>query len=187
VEREIRRRVPDFQVIVAFSQAHPYQHQGSEDGDGGKQSMLLNEAALRLLWLYHRTLPSLAAEARFDVGKLVMNLVIHSSRSGEEEGDAMDVDSGDDFVDAKGLAVIGHLHVLRILKESDSFSWSSKLGSISFQHTYFAFPTDASPSSRVALHPPLPSSETLHPNPPSSSTLRARRLTHLISLSKYSL
>ncbi|KAI0352520.1 hypothetical protein OH77DRAFT_1523331 [Trametes cingulata] len=131
LEREVRRRVPDFQVVVGFSQrlneaGQPMEAQGKEDGKGKEKqkerapnptrTALLTESAHRLLWLYHRLLPSVVAEARFDAGKLLQaieDMLLHAS-SGSPTA---------------GLDTLRQLHVLRLLRESEHFTWSGKSGS----------------------------------------------------------
>ena len=100
VEQEVRRRVPDFQVVVAFS------HRPASVPNLVKAT-LLAESAQRLLWMYHQCLPLLVAEARFDVGKLLHNFT----------------ETGDKGV-SDGLRTVQQLHVLRLLKESDQFAWT---------------------------------------------------------------
>ncbi|KAI0030390.1 ribosome 60S biogenesis N-terminal-domain-containing protein [Vararia minispora EC-137] len=115
LECEIRRRVPEFQVIVAASQQH-------RAGDLTKRNVppsndtqvaLLAESSTRLLWLYHHCLPVLVEETRFDVGKLVQNLADEEGR--HQEGVA-------------GLYTLRQLHILRLLRENDQFVWSGKTG-----------------------------------------------------------
>ncbi|KAF7299108.1 hypothetical protein MIND_00859100 [Mycena indigotica] len=113
LEREVRHRVPEFQVIVAFASG-----QATKQGDPTKAA-LLSESAQRLMWMYHSCLPQLVAESRFDVGKLVQNLSDLSATTRSEE----DRDS------ATRLNVVKQLHVLRLLNESDQFQWSGKAAS----------------------------------------------------------
>ncbi|CDO76370.1 hypothetical protein BN946_scf185011.g34 [Trametes cinnabarina] len=134
VEREVRKRVPDFQVIVGFSQRLNEAGQASETSakddqikqqEKGKQeekapnltrAALLSESAHRLLWLYHRLLPSVVAEARFDAGKLLQaieDMLLHTSLGST----------------TAGLDVLRQLHVLRLLRDSEHFTWSGKSGS----------------------------------------------------------
>ncbi|KAK7048326.1 ribosome 60S biogenesis N-terminal-domain-containing protein [Favolaschia claudopus] len=106
LEREIRRRVPEFQVILAFATVQ-------KDGTGKAaphptKRALLAEAAQRLLWMYHLYLPNLVAETRFDIGKLVQNFVNFGK------------------VEIGGLDTVRQLHVLRLLTGSDQFVWSGK-------------------------------------------------------------
>jgi nucleolar pre-ribosomal-associated protein 1 len=131
LELEARRRVPDFQVIIAFSQKTGEDIQvapGTVDVTArqpGKVRMaMLAESSTRLLWLYHLCFPSLVAEARFDVGKLLQNL--------------FDSEIGAEHIagSTSGLDTLRRLHVLRLLKESDQFLWSSKSGESHTQETY---------------------------------------------------
>ncbi|KAI0092903.1 ribosome 60S biogenesis N-terminal-domain-containing protein [Irpex rosettiformis] len=117
VEREVLRRVPDFQVIVAFAQQKHAQIPMDVDGkaqDTGAitKAALLSESAQRLLWLYHRYLPQLAAEARFDVTRLLAS--IHEGVSDDEA--------------TTGLVTLRQLHTLRLLNESEEFSIMGKAG-----------------------------------------------------------
>jgi nucleolar pre-ribosomal-associated protein 1 len=102
--REARRRVPDFQVIVSFA----HQQKGE----------LLAESAMRLLWLYHECLPDLVSEAKFDVGKLLVNAFPIPSEDDEEN------DGGKEG----GFRDVERLHVLRMLTCSDQFVWTGKPG-----------------------------------------------------------
>ncbi|KAG1766782.1 ribosome 60S biogenesis N-terminal-domain-containing protein, partial [Suillus occidentalis] len=111
VEREARRRVPEFQVVVAFSQM-------KVDAKEVKLA-LLGESAQRLLWLYHLCFPQMVAEARFDVGKLLQGLVDASQDTVREAGNVC------------GLHDLKQLHVLRLLQESDQFTWSGKVANSS--------------------------------------------------------
>ena len=136
VEREVRRRVPDFQVVVAFSQQHrgedmvsgatavaPSGGAGSAAGTtpNRTQAALLAESAQRLLWLYQRCLPVVVAEARFDVGKLLHGFSVDTQKAGGEgEGE------GEEAVGR--LGVVRKLHVLRLLKDNDQFVWTGKIG-----------------------------------------------------------
>ncbi|KAJ3554485.1 hypothetical protein NM688_g3084 [Phlebia brevispora] len=116
LEREVARRVPEFQVVVAFAQQTSSDaHSVSEHATVQPvQEALLAESAQRLLWLYHQWLPSLVAEARFDVGKLLQRI---------QDG------SRDSSAGISGLAKMLQLHVLRLLRESDQFTLFGKTGS----------------------------------------------------------
>jgi nucleolar pre-ribosomal-associated protein 1 len=124
MEREARKRVPDFQVVVAFSQ--------QKLGDGQMKTpnptkaALLSEAAQRLLWMYHRCLASVVAEARFDVGKLLQNFSLEMQPVTEQD-ESLNV--------AAKLHMVRQLHVLRLLKDSDQFNWSGKMGMRSVPRT----------------------------------------------------
>jgi nucleolar pre-ribosomal-associated protein 1 len=126
LEREVRRRVPDFQVVVGFSQQKLIDNaaqQGSNFPSSGQMNLtkgaLLSESSQRLLWLYHQCLPSLVSEARFDVGKLLLsftgNDADETERSTAARSDAV-----------ARFRTVRELHVLRLLKESDQFLWSGK-------------------------------------------------------------
>lgn len=129
IEREVRRRVPEFQVIVAFSQ--------QKFGDGTSaagattvlpnptKAALLSESALRLLWMYHRCLPLVVAEARFDVGKLLQNFSVEAQTTKVNTDSDKPEESSDAAI---RLHMVRQLHVLRLLKDSDQFAWSGKMG-----------------------------------------------------------
>ncbi|KII96154.1 hypothetical protein PLICRDRAFT_151289 [Plicaturopsis crispa FD-325 SS-3] len=183
VEREVRKRIPDFQVVVAFSQQKSTEVPAPGVLSNATRTLLLSECAQRLLWLYHRYLPLLVGEARFDVGKLLTNLLDASTgaesedgneeeESDEEDGQESDVDmereeedgaspdvdemrvdgsddaseesdGSDDGADEEqpidptfNLQTVRQLHILRLLKESDQFSWSSKMASSSHSYLY---------------------------------------------------
>jgi nucleolar pre-ribosomal-associated protein 1 len=127
VEREVRHRVPEFQVIVGYSQ-HKLNDGAVPITSTGQTNLtktaLLSESAQRLLWLYHRCLPLLVAEARFDVGKLLQIFLEPQFRE-----TAHDLQEGIPSA-IIGLRSIRELHVLRLLKESDQFAWSGKSGNI---------------------------------------------------------
>ena len=119
--REVRRRVPDFQVVVAFS------HQKQSDVPGGctlqsnpTKMALLAESAQRLLWLYHSSLPSVVAEARFEFGKLLQTFITEGG-------------SSDQVTDTPSkLYRVQQLHILKLLNESDQFVWTTKIGAFRF-------------------------------------------------------
>jgi nucleolar pre-ribosomal-associated protein 1 len=122
---EARRRIPDFQVIVGFSQQKFNDKSSVPDQPPSKTNAarvaLLAESAQRLMWLYQRCLPSVVAEARFEPGKLLQ---------GFSDGQVgMTGDVGESHVEVDGpsrLLAVRQLHVLRLLKESDQFVWSGK-------------------------------------------------------------
>ncbi|KAF8128177.1 ribosome 60S biogenesis N-terminal-domain-containing protein [Boletus edulis] len=128
VEKEARRRVPEFQVIVAFSQ------QFLASSNTTKHA-LLSESSQRLLWLYQECLPDVVAEARFEVGKLVLNLVEGSlaSLSGDHEGSPTQQENQRREA-STALQSVKHLHVLRLLSGNDQFAWAGKAASST--HTY---------------------------------------------------
>lgn len=124
LEREARRRIPDFQVVIAFSQKAgeqvDVQSASSEVAARNTtpnkvRAAMLAESSTRLLWLYHLCFPSVVAEARFDVGKTLQNSF------GEVGVDSV-------LSPSSGLDTLRRLHILRLLKESDQFVWTGKSG-----------------------------------------------------------
>ncbi|PFH47812.1 hypothetical protein AMATHDRAFT_6373 [Amanita thiersii Skay4041] len=134
LEREIRRRVPDFQVVIAFSQ-HCVSQAEAAGGNAEKLAdqasgqnpikfAILAESAQRLLWMYHRSLPALVFETRFDIGKLLQGFLrINADDDKNEESGAV-----------RRLDQVRRLHVLKLLKESDQFAWTGKSSTSS--HSY---------------------------------------------------
>ncbi|KZS90936.1 hypothetical protein SISNIDRAFT_487949 [Sistotremastrum niveocremeum HHB9708] len=158
VEREVALRVPAFSVIVAFSQSASSSSSSptaaastptaisdtaisatdknttAEKGSKGDttRSLLLSEAALRVIWLYHVHLPDLVSEVKFDAGKLLGTLVMRS----DSDPHSHSIPTQEERA---GLDMIRQLHVLRILKESQSFTWSNKLGKTNHSYLYHIF------------------------------------------------
>lgn len=119
LEREISRRVPECQVIVAFAQQKTSESQvaGSSTNVGEvTKNALLAEVAQRLLWLYHQHLPWAVAETRFDVGKVLQRIQDESAQENSALGSRA------------GLTTLTELHILRLLQRSDGFSWANKSG-----------------------------------------------------------
>ncbi|KAJ7505347.1 ribosome 60S biogenesis N-terminal-domain-containing protein [Mycena galericulata] len=128
LEREVRHRVPEFQVIVAFASAQKEgQAVPGKAAPHPTKVALLAESAQRLLWMYHSCLPLLVAETRFDVGKLVQNF------SGVEGAVS---EPGDERDAAARLNTVRQLHVLRLLSESDQFVWSGKTAGSTNSHLH---------------------------------------------------
>lgn len=129
VEKEVRRRVPDFQVIIAFSQqkfeetpVNLKKKNGpmDEPSPNPTRTALLSESAHRLLWMYQRCLPMVVAEDRFDVGKLLQDFVGDNVTMAQGEGEEASA--------AARFHVARQLHILRLLKDSDQFGWAGKTG-----------------------------------------------------------
>ncbi|KIJ58576.1 hypothetical protein HYDPIDRAFT_34037 [Hydnomerulius pinastri MD-312] len=127
VEKEARRRVPEFQVIVAFSQ----QNLSAGSSPNATKNALLSESSQRLLWLYRECLPDVVAEARFEVGKLVLNLAEGSLASLSGESPAVSDGRRDHDQRPSPLQSVKQLHVLRLLSGSDQFTWVGKVASSS--------------------------------------------------------
>jgi hypothetical protein len=135
VQREGRRRVPDFQVVVAFSQQKfsddsPLPGHAPTQPNATRAALLL-ESAQRLLWMYHRCLPSLVAEARFDVGKLLQNFSDVQSKT-----EIDDAEKDEDLDAPARLQMVRQLHVLRLLKESEQFALGGKSGRSRFSYSF---------------------------------------------------
>ena len=134
LEVEARKRVPELQVVIAFSQQKldiVQEKNVSSDKTPAATlkpltASMISESALRILWLYHKCLPTWVAEARFDTGKLLWSFLRHWS--GEVKGQSAD-----------GWDMLRRLHVLRLLKESDQFSWSGKAGKETCSSTLSSF------------------------------------------------
>ena len=112
VEREARKRIPDFQVIVAF--ANSYHMEETTHAEDDLKSIMMKELGQRLLCLYHRIVPSMVAEARYDVGRSVLALL---GPAGDDKRTSASVE---------GLKGLQKLHVLRMLGDNTQFSWSTK-------------------------------------------------------------
>ena len=117
VEKEVRKRVPEFQVILGFCQQKVVSAPKAQ-ASNPVRTALLQESAQRLLLLYHKYLPEVVAEARFDVGKVLSSF------------DVSVVDDADENSSIPGAAqkfhLIQRLHMFRTLKESDQFIWTGK-------------------------------------------------------------
>ncbi|KAF8331396.1 ribosome 60S biogenesis N-terminal-domain-containing protein [Cantharellus anzutake] len=139
-EKEMKRRLPDVQMIIQFlppKSAHdavstgPDEKKESETASKTPASSqspnpfrdaLLSEAALRLMWQYHRSLPALMSGTRFNSGQLVRLLT--DTRK--------ELSPSPEIANTKGISLLGSLHVLRLLQESDKFAWQNS----GLQHTY---------------------------------------------------
>lgn len=125
----MRKRVPDVQTVVGFAMAAAKTASAATTEEESTRAAVLTEAALRLLSLYHLTLPALVAEAKFDVGKL---LVPGGEKGkGKEEVDAVG-GTGDGWGFARsnvfGVEALTQLHVLRLVGEGGEFAWGGRAG-----------------------------------------------------------
>jgi len=124
VESEMRKRVPDFMVVIAFGQQTQKTPTGTTSAEiNQNKKALLAESAQRLLWLYQNCLPAVVSDARFDVGKLLQNFA--STSNGDDTNDESEPGT------AIRLYRVQKLHVLNILRDSDQFSWAVKSGTFS--------------------------------------------------------
>ena len=122
LEKEVKKRVPNFEVIVAFSQQKSSTVWAPERSkEYGARRGMISEIGLKLMWLYHRSLPCIPAEARYDIGKLLF------SPTGQQliadSGDAEDLSS-----QAPGFASLSQLHLLRLFHHSSQFAWWTTFG-----------------------------------------------------------
>ena len=125
LEKEVKKRVPNFEVIVAFSQqkssvAWAPEHSKEYVARRG----MISEIGLKLMWLYHRSLPSIPAEARYDIGKLLFS----------PAGQQLIADGGDVGTlssQTSGLVTLSQLHLLRLFHHSGQFAWWTTFGEYS--------------------------------------------------------
>jgi nucleolar pre-ribosomal-associated protein 1 len=123
----VRKRVPDLGTVVGFAMAAAKGSSGVGSSEVEKsRRAVLTEAALRLLSLYHLTLPSLVAEGKFDAGKLL----VPAEEKGKGKGAATEAGDGWGFARAelKGVDALSQLHVLRLVGEGGDFVWGGKAG-----------------------------------------------------------
>ena len=154
LEMECRKRVPDISVVVAFAQksatlARPADPEDEPDEALVARSNMLTESALRLFGLYHKTLPSIANDAKFDVGKLlVSSSSVKEERRAKKEaragsvisdaGSAMSVGTlgtagmgggfGQSRGDVQGFEAMCQVHVLSLLTAVREWQWTNKAG-----------------------------------------------------------
>ncbi|KAL0058378.1 hypothetical protein AAF712_014958 [Marasmius tenuissimus] len=152
LEREVRRRVPDFQVVVGFVGRADAADKSASAGDPLQtKSALLSEAAHRLLWLYHQCLLEVSGEARFDLGKLLgsidPNVATHRIEAESEESAAQ--------MSAEKLRALKQIHVLRLLSESEQFkaSWSGKAGTSKHTSLFILLKSVANAQAYASLSP----------------------------------
>ncbi|KAJ3827887.1 hypothetical protein F5880DRAFT_1102471 [Lentinula raphanica] len=119
VNKEIRGRLPDIQVVLAFLK----RIEASPSAVNATSVALLSESAHRLIWLYYVCFVSTstlgaAEEAlwRFDVGTLMASVSIFSNEQQDEQH--QDDSSVDDI---SGLTVLKDVHILRTLCLSTEF------------------------------------------------------------------
>lgn len=165
LEAECRRRVPEVSVLIEFAQKSATMARPPPDADEdyepepsvAARSAMLTETALRLFGLYHRTLPSLAGEARFDVGRLLVSAssknqerrarrearegsVVSDTASAYSVGTVGTVGMGGGFGHSRGdvedFEALSQLHVLRLLSEVSGWNWTNKASGSQFTYLY---------------------------------------------------
>ncbi|BEJ10826.1 hypothetical protein CspHIS471_0102480 [Cutaneotrichosporon sp. HIS471] len=165
LEAECRRRVPEVSTLIEFAQKSATMARPPPDADedwepepsAAARSAMLTETALRLFGLYHSTLPSLAGEAKFDVGRLLVSAssknqerrarrearegsVVSDSGSVISIGTVGTVGMGGGFGhsrgDVEGFEALSQLHVLRLLSEVSGWNWTNKASGSQFTYLY---------------------------------------------------
>jgi nucleolar pre-ribosomal-associated protein 1 len=153
LEFEARRRVPDVIVIITFAQQSaqlaPTETETEEEQALAAKSTMLTESALRLFGLFYKTLPSIATEAKFDVGRLLVS----SSSAKAEKKEKQSIKSGSVADDTGSIASFGtagtagmgggfgysrgevvgfdalsQVHVLALLRDIREWDWARKAG-----------------------------------------------------------
>jgi nucleolar pre-ribosomal-associated protein 1 len=145
---------PEVGVIIAFAQrsAASQALQASleeEDTSAKAKSELLTESALRLFGLYYQALPTMAAEFKFDVGKLLVSSssakAEAQARKAAREGSVVDdtgsiasvgttgtAGMGGGFGQARGdvqaFDALSQIHVLELLANVKEWDWTGKAG-----------------------------------------------------------
>lgn len=181
VELECRRRVPEVSVIIGFAQRSGTGQSNGPDADetqAAARTALLTESALRLFGLYHKALPSLAAEVRFDVGKLLVSAssagALAAERRAAREGSVVSdtgsiasvgtlgsVGMGGGFGhtrgDVEGFEALSQVHVLRLLQDVTEWNWANKAGMYTGVE---AFESIITCYSRITVQLPVPYSST---------------------------
>lgn len=156
LELECRRRVPEVLVVIAFAQKSATLAKVIDDNDEPDpklvaKSAMLTEVALRLFGLYHKTLPTVSREAKFDVGKLLVSASSakaerrekREAREGSVISDTGSVGSigtlgtvgmgggfGQGRGDVDGFDAMSQVHVLSLLTEVKEFQWTNKAGKL---------------------------------------------------------
>ncbi|KAF9931389.1 hypothetical protein FBU30_010317 [Linnemannia zychae] len=98
---ELRRRVPDIQIIIMLHNGIQSLTQLDPESEEGIRNNLFNNGVLRLIKYYQQFLPQAVSEAKFDVGKLIPS----------------------DFSTVQAGTLI---HLLELLLELNDFRWSNK-------------------------------------------------------------
>lgn len=153
LELEARRRAPEVVIVIGFAQKAaqiaPAEPETDEEKSLHAKSSLLTESALRLFGLYYRTMPSIAAEAKFDIGRLLVS----SSSAKAEKRERKEMRSGSVMDDTgslasfgtagtagmgggfgysrgevKGFEALSQVHVLQLLGAVEDWNWSNKAG-----------------------------------------------------------
>ncbi|KAK8861738.1 hypothetical protein IAR55_002561 [Kwoniella newhampshirensis] len=177
LEMEARKRVPELGVIIAFAQkaatmAPPEPGTDAEIALASKSAML-TEVALRLFDLCNKTMPTMASEVKFDVGRLLVSASSASAerrarrnaREGSVVSDSGSVASfgtvgtagmGGGFGQARGevegFEALSQLHVLQLLSEVKDWSWMNKAAGSQYTYLYHILLLHLSTRQSVTFH-----------------------------------
>ncbi|WWD09124.1 hypothetical protein V865_007246 [Kwoniella europaea PYCC6329] len=161
LEMEARKRIPELSVIIAFAQkaatmAPPEPETEAELALASKSAML-TEIALRIFGLCNKTMPSMASEVKFDVGRLLVSASSASAerrarreaREGSVISDSGSVASvgtmgtagmgggfGQARGDVEGFEALSQLHVLQLLGEVRDWNWMNKAAGSQYTYLY---------------------------------------------------
>ncbi|KAG0365693.1 ribosome 60S biogenesis N-terminal-domain-containing protein [Gamsiella multidivaricata] len=124
---ELRRRVPDIQIIISLHNGIQSTTLSEIEGDEKTRLDLFNNGVLRLIKYYQQFLPQAVSESKFDIGKLIPS----------------------DFSAVQAGTLI---HLLELLLELADFRWSNKSSDGSSSHLsklLILFLTNAHPQIRT--------------------------------------
>ncbi|WVQ84141.1 hypothetical protein IAT38_006288 [Cryptococcus sp. DSM 104549] len=164
LEMEVRKRIPDLSVIIAFAQRSATLSLAEPETPAelalATKSTMLTELALRLLMLCNRTLPTLIASLKFDPGRLLVSAssagaerrARREAREGSVVSDSGSVYSvgtvgsagtagmGGGFGTARGevegFEALSQVHVLELLGEVSDWSWGNKAAGSQYTYLY---------------------------------------------------
>ncbi|KAF9110441.1 hypothetical protein BGX27_006334 [Mortierella sp. AM989] len=106
---ELRRRVPDIQIIISLHNGIQSMAQAEVDEEEKTRLDLFNNGVLRLIKYYQQFLPQAVSESKFDIGKLIPS----------------------DFATVRAGTLI---HLLELLLALSDFRWSNKAQDGSSSH-----------------------------------------------------
>ncbi|KAE8538308.1 hypothetical protein D1P53_005650 [Cryptococcus gattii VGV] len=167
LEMEIRKRLPELAIIVAFAQKSAQLAPAEPDPDSEEdralvtKSAMLTELALRIFSLCNKTLPSMASELKFDVGRLLVSSSSAKQEKKEKQlaregsvigDDAQSVKSigtvgsrgtigmrggfGQSRGEVEGFEALSQIHVLELLGEVRDWNWSVKAAGSQYTYLY---------------------------------------------------
>ncbi|WVR03656.1 hypothetical protein IAU60_000651 [Kwoniella sp. DSM 27419] len=162
LELEVRKRIPELSVIIAFAQKAATMGPAEEAETEAEialaaKSAMLTEVALRIFGLCNKTLPSMASEMKFDPGRLLVSASSASAerrarreaREGSVVSDSGSVASvgtmgtagmgggfGQARGDVEGFEALSQLHVLQLLGEVRDWNWMNKAAGSQYTYLY---------------------------------------------------